>query len=141
MNLQDHITPDFAFRWIEDGQILQITTFDISTEEKIKAYYDVMDDYIRNWLPEKTYLLLFDSTQTSTENWTRYMRQRAEQAHALIPSTAKGLTSSVVKPGILISFLRPFVEQQLNRKNPRVQTRLFYKYEDALNFLKGAMQK
>lgn len=135
--LNDHTTPQYEFRWIENGAILKITSYNVSEQVTVDAYYNKLDEYIRQWPAEKPYLLLFDSTQTQVEKWTTYMRQRAEQSHQIIPLNFRGRTASVVKPGVLIHIVKPFVEMGLNRKKPNVVSRIFYKYDDALAWLKA----
>lgn len=129
-------TQEFSLEWIEDGKVICMRLFDISTREKADRYLDAIEENNRNWNPERPLFMIFDASQVIKDTWTPYIRQRSQQAFSALPLEVKGRLASVLKKSILLQIVKLFLERGLNRQNRPIQLKIFFDWDEAMEWLK-----
>jgi hypothetical protein len=126
-NLNDQI------EFYEDQQILYFKVTGVS-QAAIDSWFDFLEARLVAWPADKPYLVLYDVTHPSV-SLTPYMQKKAKQLNHLRPDVS-GRIAILSQASIIAHMFQFFARMLVKNSRP---ARIFFKEEDALNWLREAV--
>jgi hypothetical protein len=129
------IAPGIILEWRYEQQIA-IFVFRTASRPSIDRWFEVTDIIMRDWDSSRPFLVLYD---TSGVPLTPYIREKSRKLAENHPHL-KGRTAVRVEKTFMARIVQFFLERELKRKQHARQRRLFFALDEALDWLKEALE-
>ena len=133
----EQIYPGITRFWLAKGQIVCYTVTTIA-RPAIDAWTEATMELAMAWPKDHIYLSIHDFSEATL---TPYVRKRAEEANSKMPKTLYGRSAVIMPRTFMNHMIRLFVTVELSRKNLRIERDVFFRLEEATEWLKKALEE
>lgn len=131
----EQIYPGISRFWMHQGQIVCYTVTSIS-RPAIDAWKASTLELIHAWPLEQPYLSIHDFSEATL---TPYVRQRSSELSVAFPEGLHGRSAAIIPRTFINHLMRMWVTINLARNNERIQRDVFFRIEEATEWLKKAL--
>ncbi|MEP7285381.1 MAG: hypothetical protein ABI947_06405 [Chloroflexota bacterium] len=133
----EQIYPGVTRIWLHKGQIVCYTVTSV-TRAAADAWLNSAVELVAQWPADQPYLSIHDFSEATL---TPFIRKRSVEANKAMPPTLFG-RSAVIMPRTFVNhIIRLFVTTDLSHANKRIQRDVFFRLEEATEWLLKGMDK
>ncbi len=127
----EQIYPGVTRMWVHKGQIVCYSLTTVA-RPAVDAWMQATHDLVHAWPREQIYLSVHDISEATL---TPYIRNRTSTINKLMPKDLKGRSAVIVPRTFINQMIRLFVANELGRQNTSVQRDVFFRFEEAIEWL------
>lgn len=132
----EQLHPNVTRFWMYRGQIVCYTITSVS-RPAIDTWANASLELIKEWSPDQPYLAIHDFSEATL---TPYIRKRAEEVVLQIPKHYTGRSAVIMPRTFVNQLIRLFVTVDLVNKNKVIDRQVFFRIEEAVEWVKKAIK-